>query len=154
MSIPAGRAWCAKYATGKTTRGLRLPFRRCVQLFIFCLEREHGCTVRINATDRPANRAWLMHYVWRIVREGQDPATVPVRSGIDIEWTREGAAEMFEVYDLVARPSLVSRHIDGLAIDMTIEGWTGTRAELEALGRSYGVHPLRGDPVHWSVDGH
>lgn len=155
---PAGRDWCLLYATGKTTQGLRQPFRRQVQSFIFDLERR-GCTVRINATNRPAPRAWLMHWSWRIAREGYDPAAVPVRVGLEIEWTREGAAEMVATYGMVARASLTSRHIDhdgkgAQAIDMTITGWDGPETELDALGRSYGVHPLKGDRPHWSTDGH
>lgn len=151
---PAGRAWCERFPTERTTAGLVLPFRRYVQNFITHLERRCGCTVEINATRRPEQRAWLMHHAWRITREGLDPAEVPARDDIAIAWTREGAAEMVEVYGLVARPSLTSRHITGQAIDMEVHGWTRGRPALERLGKAYGVVPLgASDPVHWSTDG-
>lgn len=153
--VDSGANLCGLYPTGKTTLGLIQPFRQNVQKFITELEVKRGCTVKINATLRPASRAWLMYHAWMIHREGRDPATTPTeRDDLVIRWTREGAAAMCATYGLVARPSLTSRHIDGRAIDMNVIGWKGTRAELEALGVSFGVRALGpSDPVHWSDDG-
>lgn len=90
--------------------------------------------------------------------------------------SRQAAADMADTYQLQPQvvPSLTSRHIEGRAIDMTIS-WSGTptvrdgagrpvtlppmaaaaaRPTLDGIGRSYGVLPLAGDPVHWSDDGH
>lgn len=157
-AVAAGRHWCEKFPTSKTTAGLRQPFRRAVQAFISELERR-GCAVQVNATARPRQRAWLMRCAWEIAREGRDPGSISTSYGLAIRWTHAGAAEMVEVYGLVYRPSLSSRHIPesgettARAIDMTITGWPGPEAELDALGRSYGVHPLKGDRPHWSDDG-
>lgn len=168
--IPAGRWWCDQYQGDRTTATLRQPFRRAVQRWITELEqgrttpRGARCTVRITATARPYLRALLMRRCWEIVKEGKDPDKIPVHPALNIRWTKEGAAEMFRIYGLRARPSLTSRHIvaDGVtdlaaegaqAIDCTIEGWAGTRAELDDWSRERGVYPLAGDPVHWSVDG-
>lgn len=157
--IPAGRGWCAEFATERTTASLRKPFRAHVQDFIAALEQGRRtpqgarCRVRITATRRPEQRAWLMRQAWDIVKSKKDPAKITPRADIPIEWSRTGAQEMFDTYELVARPSLTSRHIEGRAVDMTIEGWPGTRAELDAFGREFGCFPLAGDPVHWSDDG-
>lgn len=148
----AGAGWVEQFPTSRSTATLVQPFRVKVQRFITELERR-GCVVKINATHRPEERAYLMHWAWRIVRDGHDPALVPAHEGIDITWTRAGAAEMVEGYGLAYQPSLTSRHIQRRAIDMTITGWTGTASALHALGASYGVHKLVSDLPHWSDDG-
>ena len=152
MLIDAGPDWCLRFPTERTTASLVLPFRRYVQSFIGELERR-GCTVTIAATRRPAERAFLMHWSWRIAREGYDVRQVPNREGIDIRWSILGARAMVSGYGLVHRPSLTSRHIEGKAIDMRVDGWTGTTSELHHLGASYGVIKLASDPPHWSTDG-
>jgi hypothetical protein len=158
---PAGAWWCEQYPTDRTTAGLEPAFRAKVQRCINDLERGvvtpmgKRCKVTITSTRRPYLRALLMRRCWEIVREKKDPDKIPVHADLPIRWTREGAAEMFEIYGLVARPSLNSKHIAGLAIDCRIEGWPGTRAALEEFGRVRGVIALgEKDPVHWSDDGH
>lgn len=172
MGIPAGAYWCEQFPTDRTTAGLIQPFRRSVQQFITTLEAG-GAQVKIAATRRPAERAYLMRGCWDIVKDGADPAEIPAHPNVNIVWTREGAQEMFGVYRLVYRPSLTSRHIDGRAIDMSIM-WTGvinvvdgrgvrvaldwTRladrtTRLYAIGASFGVKKLLSDAPHWSDDG-
>ena len=81
-------------------------------------------------------------------------------------------------YGMAAQAELDSRHIKGLAIDMTIT-WTGTmkikdatgkevdvdwntdvdkNTKLHEVGKSYGVIKLvstkKPDKPHWSSDGH
>lgn len=148
----AGKHWCTLYPTSKSVEDLVEPFRRRVRRFLAELAAR-GCTVDVNATLRPAERAWLMHYAWRIARLGLEPEYAPTRPDIQIRWTKEGAEEMVAAYGLAYRPSLTSRHIDGLAIDLDIDGWTGTLSDLYALGATFGVHKLVRDPPHWSVDG-
>jgi hypothetical protein len=168
---PAGAWWCEQFPTGRTTASLVQPFRGNVQRFITHLEQERGCTVHIAATRRPAARAFLMHWAWMIAREGFDPARVPVggvlmAGGADgspgiptgtlgIVWTVEGAREMVATYGLVHKPSLTSRHIQGRAIDMRIDGWPreSGNESLYELGATFGVIKLRSDPPHWSDDG-
>jgi hypothetical protein len=80
---------------------------------------------------------------------------------------------MVKLFAIVFKPSLTSRHIAGLAVDMSIQ-WTGKLAlkdaqgksvslesprdgsntALHAVGASYGVHKLLSDPPHWSDNGH
>jgi hypothetical protein len=152
--IEAGAKLCELYPTGRDTSSLEVDFRRKVQSFIFRLEKL-GCTVHITATRRPRSRAWLMRQAWDVVEGTTAPEAVgPAPDGSQIRWTVEGARAMVQTYGLVVRPSLNSKHIDGEAIDMRVEGWTGSRAELDNLGRSFGVYPLAGDPVHWSSNGH
>jgi hypothetical protein len=100
--------------------------------------RHAGVHVTISATLRPPERAYLMHYAFRIAREHLDPAQVPARAGVNIEWahtnaqgqpdlaaSRRAAEEMVRGYGIVYRPALASRHTQGLAIDMNIT-WSGT----------------------------
>jgi hypothetical protein len=81
---------------------------------------------------------------------------------------------MVHGYGMAFIAVLTSNHTKGLAIDMDIT-WAGTlnlktadgsarnistaprdngNAELQEVGRSYGVFKLKSDPPHWSVDGH
>lgn len=151
MSEPAGVAWCARYPTSRSVVDLAEPFRGGVISFLAELAAR-GCTVTIAATRRPEQRAWLMRGAWDVAH-GLDPGAVPARADIPIVWTLDGARAMVAGYGLAYRPSLTSRHIDGRAIDVAIDGWTGTAEELYALGASFGVRKLRGDPPHWSDDG-
>jgi hypothetical protein len=171
----SGPSWVTQYPTGRTTASLVQPFRGNVQRFITALETA-GATVRITATKRPPERAWLMQTAWDVARGAVRPEQVPKRSGIDIQWVHttqaasiEAARAMVAAYGLVYRPSLTSRHIQGRAIDMSID-WdrelevvdgcglpvrlrVGDLTTLYKLGASYGVMKLVSDPPHWSDDG-
>lgn len=152
-ATPAGRVWVLRYPTSRSLGDLVEPFRSGARGFVAELERR-GCRVRITATRRSRERAHLMYWAWAIDRDGVAPEAVPADPAIPIAWTREGAREMVEAYELVHRPSRTSRHIDGRAFDGRVEGWPGTDEDLDALGADHGVHRLAGDPVHWSDDGH
>ncbi len=121
-----------------------------------------------------------MRCVWDVVRGKVSPEKLPKLEGVDIDWVHptpeaslNACQRMFDIYGLVARPSLTSRHITGQAVDMNIN-WHGTievidgngnkvllstdrgtemNPHLWALGASYGVHKLKSDPPHWSTDG-
>lgn len=152
MPLRAGAELCALYPTSRSIDDLREPFRGSVRRFVAELEAR-GCTVRIAATLRPPQRAWLMRQAWDVSSGRLAPSAVPVHPEIGpITWTVAGAREMVRTYSLAVRPSLTSRHIGGEAIDMRIEGW-GTDEERIALGESFGVKKLRSDPPHWSSDG-
>lgn len=175
----SGVSWVARYPTGKTTATLALSFRRGVQGFITSLEHG-GAHVSISATRRPRERAYLMHWAWRIDRKEVSPSDVPLMEGVDIEWvhptyaeSRDAAQAMVEGYGLKYRPSLTSKHIpetpDALvtAIDMTITNWQGrtvvngkgarvrldSEEDLYQCGATFGVMKLRGDEPHWSDNG-
>jgi hypothetical protein len=80
---------------------------------------------------------------------------------------------MVAAYDIVYRPALQSKHIEGLAIDLTLL-WSGDivvhdaagqpvpvageprscdHPALHQIGASYGVHKLLRDRPHWSDNG-
>jgi hypothetical protein len=114
-----------------------------------------GATVTITATYRPPQRAYLMHYSWRIVNQGLDPTTVPSLAGVDISWvhrTATGAVDRpasvaaagamvaaFQIAPgLTAPPALNSRHTQRRAIDIDI-AWTGTLTLNDGNGASVSI---------------
>ena len=137
---PSGVAWVARFPTSASVDDCVEPFRAHVTDFIAAL-RAAGATVKVSATLRPPQRAYLMHWCWCIVKGLADPRTVPVRNDVGIAWAHvdaqgvfdrdasvAGARAMVDAYgmqNLRVAPALESRHIDGLAVDMNI-GWTGT----------------------------
>jgi len=175
VAIPAlsaaeksGKAWVSKYPGSKRVEDLEPGFRPKVEEFIKAVKAA-GANVRITSTLRPKQRAYLMHWSWRIARQGYDAHKVPALPGVDIDWwhgdqkaSRQKAQEMVDGYGtahLKVAPSLTSRHIQGKAIDMHIT-WKGTlavkkkdggtvkitstprdstNADLIAVGKTYGV---------------
>jgi hypothetical protein len=154
----SGPEWCREFPTERTTAGLRPPFRGKVQRFITSLEAG-GVAVRVVATRRPAERAYLMHWAWRIAREGFDPRRVPARAGVDIQWwhgelgaSRSAAAAMVSAYGLAYKPSLTSHHIaeegeGALAIDMDVT-WSGVVKVLDANGDEVELDAAKGNEAN------
>ncbi|MBY0294752.1 MAG: hypothetical protein K2X71_01760 [Methylobacterium sp.] len=182
VPVPAslsGAHWVALFPTSRSLDDLKEPFRAAATAFVDALRRG-GATVRISATFRPAERAYLMHWAWQIARKAVAPFAVPAMAGVPIQWdhgtlakSRKAAQDMVNGYGIVHRPALKSRHTDALAIDMTI-AWSGALAirqkngttltigtqprngsnsHLIKVGSDYGVIKLVSDPPHWSVDG-
>lgn len=149
----SGAAWVARFPTSRSTDDLLSPFREACVAFLAAL-RTANATVTVSATLRPPNRAYLMHWAWRIVNQQYDPRTVPDRDGVDVRWDHvdaEGnydlaasvaaAREMVNGYGigrLRVAPSLNSRHIEGNAIDMTI-GWEGDLTIEDASGTEVSI---------------
>jgi hypothetical protein len=179
----SGAAWFraneARFPNSDRISDLSPAFAVQVDAFVAMLRRA-SATVRINSTRRSANRAWIMHYAWRIAGGEIRPDAVPVNPQVDIHWdhgdlraSRREAQAMVDLFRIRYRPSLVSNHIDGTAVDMTIDwdqaidvvdasGRTrridhprmgSTNSDLHAVGASYGVRKLVSDPPHWSADG-
>jgi hypothetical protein len=183
----SGPEWLNSFPTSKSVEDLVEPFRSKAKSFIAALEAA-GATVGVNATLRPAARAYLMHWSFCIAREDFDPAQVPAMPGVNIDWVHRdekgntflaacklAAEQMVQGYDIAFKPVLVSRHTQGLAIDMNI-AWTrvaliivdvngkkirisggnkdGSNPKLQDVGKSYGIIKLESDPPHWSSDGH
>lgn len=127
-----------------------MPFRSSVEDFISAL-RAAGATVTIAATVRDPERAYLMHWSWRVIKKNSDLQTIPPMKGVDICWAHEGpdgkysrersieaAREMvrgFNIENLGAEPALTSRHTMGRAIDMTIR-WDRKLSIIDARGES------------------
>lgn len=179
-TTPSGPSWVRRFPTGTTTASLTPSFATAVNQFVAAL-RQGGATVSITATLRPPERAYLMHYSYKIARSGLGPATVPAMAGVDIDWvhrdargnvnlpaSRAAAAQMVSGYGIVYAPALVSRHSQGRALDMNISNYlkrqfvdanrvtttVNSAAGLHALGATFGVIKLVSDPPHWSDDGH
>jgi hypothetical protein len=144
------------------------PFKTPAINFIEKL-RSEGFLVNVTSTRRPPERAYLMHYAWRIVEENMAPQSVPTMNGVYIIWdhgdlakSKRAAQEMFDKYKLVAKPSLTSKHIEGKAMDITITVKVGSNLIWKnaiAIGKdNYGL--LWGgdrpepnyDPVHWYIN--
>ena len=161
MPTPPGPQWVALFPTSTSLDDLVSPFRENCKAFIAALQ-EQGATVTISATLRPPERCYLMHWSWKIAKEGQNPATVPPLDGVDIDWTCSGGtlasvsacSQMVAKYGIVYEPALASLHSEGLAIDMTILNPPVQGQALWDMGKSFGVIKLISDPVHWSQTGH
>lgn len=175
----SGPQWTARFPTSREIDDLAAPFSAKVAGFVAAM-RTAGANVRISATYRPKERAYLMHWAWKIGKQGYDPADVPPMPGVPIIWqhptqarSRRAARDMVEAYGMVQIAALNSRHTEKKAIDMTItwsgalsiaeqDGGTkriatsprnGSNALLIDVGAGYGVIKLRSDPPHWSDDG-
>lgn len=185
MSSLSGRKWWfanqARFFGSRDINDLAGNFRNSVSQFISVL-RDAGANVWIVSTRRNADRAYLMHYSWRIAYGLIDASGVPARPGVDIQWdhgndkaSRRAAQDMVNLFDLHHEASLASNHIRGLAIDMDII-WYGNlclgplidgsirnivseprngayNRELHEIGALFGVRKLLSDPPHWSHDG-
>ncbi|MBY5524057.1 hypothetical protein HFO62_32525 [Rhizobium leguminosarum] len=170
----SGAAWVAKFPSSTSLSDLISPFRDRISSFLSALSGA-GANYYISATRRPPQRAYLMHFSWRIAREGLDPSSVPSMSGVDIVWTHAtlsqsvaAAQAMVAGYQIVYRPALVSDHTAGRAIDTTISNLpakitiNGTDVDLSsttnaaqnaqlhaAAWKYFKVRKLLGDPPHW-----
>jgi len=132
----SGKKWVAKFPDAKTTASLSNDFRPGCEAFILAM-RSAGATVTVTSTRRPAERAYLMHFCWRIFKQTINPQNVPAKAGVGIEWvhtkadgsidlaaSRAAAKAMVNAYGIAYPPALKSRHTEGRAIDMTIK-WSG-----------------------------
>jgi len=180
----SGKDWWhanqARFPNSHDVGDLEPGFRSRVEDFLASL-REAGCTVNVASTRRNATRAFLMHYSWEVAYGAVDPADVPKRSEVDIDWdhgdlerSRQAAREMVNLFGMRHVASLRSNHIAGKAIDMNVS-WrdvlmltrpapllariesqprTGQNRELHEIGATvFGVRKLVSDPPHWSYNG-
>ncbi len=175
----SGPSWVAQFPTSRSIVDLAAPFSKKLGAFVEAM-RAAGAAVKVSATVRPKQRAYLMHWSWQISKGGFDPSKVPPMTGVAVEWvhstlakSRKAARDMVAGYGIVFKPALNSKHTEGLAIDMTIS-WSGSlkikqqdgtvrtisssprnggNAELWKVGAGYGAIKLPSDPPHWSDDG-
>jgi plastocyanin len=143
----SGPTWVSQFPTSKRVEDLAQPFRDQVARFVAAI-RAAGATLTIADTLRAPERAYLMHFSFEIAREGVDPASVPARAGVDIQWvhpdapgtpsaaaSRNAAEKMVQGYGIAFKPALNSRHTEAHAIDMSIS-WVGDLVIAKADGTS------------------
>ena len=136
----SGAGWVQKFPTSRSTNDLADPFKSKVNKFIAALKNA-GANPVIAATRRPKERAYLMHFSFKI-SNGFDPRNVEEMPGVDIEWvhrdpngsvnltaSKTAANNMVEGYGIAYEPALLSHHTQGNAIDMTIR-WTSTQLTI------------------------
>ncbi|ADB36960.1 hypothetical protein [Spirosoma linguale] len=173
----SGKIWVAMFPTSKSLEALSSPFRENIKAFINALKRA-GATVSVSATLRPPQRAYLMHFSFLIAHSKQDPRNVPSMNDVNIEWFHgniedsiKAAKEMVNAYGIATTktpPALMSNHISGNAIDMTISEFNGKEIakqdgafitvnvfnDLRTIGASYNVfNKIADDLPHWSTTG-
>jgi hypothetical protein len=152
----SGRHWARRFEGSDSLTSLHPLFRSKVESFVRALQAA-GATVRVAAAFRTSERAYLMHWSWRIVKQGFDPAQVPPMQGVDILWAHTGpdgkysrhtsrtaAATMvqeFAITQLGVAPALKSRHTAGCAIDMKVQ-WQGDLSVLDASGNAVTISSL------------
>jgi hypothetical protein len=176
----SGSQWVARFPGSRSIFDTKDPFLPKISRFHQALV-DAGANVRVSATFRPPERAYLMHFSSKIARGVINPSAVPPMPGVNIKWvhatlaqSKTAAQQMVQAYGIAFPPALSSRHTQGLAVDMTIT-WAGTirikdatgasrdigaprsgqtNTALHRVGASYGVIKLVSDPPHWSSDGH
>jgi len=146
----SGAKWAQRILGGTSICDLTGMFRYAVGDFVDAMT-EAGIKVKIDATYRPIQRSYLMHWSWRIVNDGIDPATIPAMAGVEIEWQHptsgaslKAANEMvdaFSIRRLRTAPALRSQHNVRLAIDMSLS-WSGTVSPMDANGKIVQINGL------------
>ena len=164
----SGAGWVAQFPGSTSVDDLDSTFKANVASFTAALTAA-GASVDVTATYRPPERAYLMHWAWKIAKRHVSAQGVPGKEGVNINWwhgdqaSSEAAAnEMvsgYEITKLDVAPALDSRHCDKKAIDMgvtwsgplTVQNADGTAAtiistpqdgtnpDLINLGAAYGV---------------
>ena len=92
MAELSGSQWCARFPGSRSVNDLAVPFRNSVVAFLSALHAaDPPATVVVNATLRPPQRAYLMHYAWLIAHGQIRPGAVPPVDGVDIIWDHPDA---------------------------------------------------------------
>jgi hypothetical protein len=125
----SGWSWMSHFPMTESVDTLDATFASNVRRFASALE-EGGANAAIISTRIPPERAYLMHWAWRIAKGGYDPRQVPDMSGVYINWwhgdlemSRRGALEMVKGYDLETAkspPPLVSPYTQGKVVVMHV----------------------------------
>src|SRR5471032_970715 len=135
----SGEKWAKKFPASIDTKDLSGNFRLAVEDFLYAM-KEAGIKISINTTYRPPKRSYLMHYSYRIAKNGYDPKKVPRMQGVNINWdhgTKEksfkAAKDMLPALNIekqVLKPAIRSQHNLGLAIDMSLSSPRYTQLSL------------------------
>lgn len=140
----SGGHWVARFPGSNNVIDLEPVFRAKVNRFLAAMSAA-GASVRISSTFRPPERAYLMHWSWKIFRGIETGENIPPKAGVDIIWwhgdaetSKRAATDMVNGYGistLRVAPALNSRHTERKAIDMTI-GWNGRLVIRTAQGQN------------------
>lgn len=165
MKELSGKKWVSRFQGSTITDTLSLTFKSNVNAFLASL-RNGGAAITISATLRPPERAYLMHWSWKIARGLAEPNAVPGKSGVNTEWlhtkidgsydrekSRQAAREMAAAYgmqNLRVAPALNSRHTQGNAIDMDIR-WAGTLTIKNKAGEDVVIDSLPRDGMNTAL---
>ena len=146
----SGIEWVERFPESRSTGDLTPAFGQGVNRFIAAMKTA-GAAVKVSSTYRPAERAYLMHYAYRIARAGLDPRDVPPMDGVNICWvqrdvqgnpdlvaSKKAAADMVVAYNMAYAAALDSRHTERRAIDLTIS-WQGDLDIVDGNGRMVGI---------------
>lgn len=134
----SGAIWVQRFLGSNSITELEPDFADSVRQFIAALKIA-GARVSIAATYRPPERAYLMHWSWKISNKKIKAEKVPPMSGVNIDWDHGGevlsiqaASAMVSAFGmdgLEVAPALTSRHTERKAIDMTIS-WTSKELNI------------------------
>lgn len=151
---PSGPLWVSRFPGNASPDQCIEPFRSDLKAFLAALTAA-GAHVDIAATYRPPERAYLMHWSWKIARNLVDPRAAETMAGVDIDWvhrtaagdvdiprSRSAASQMVSLYGVVAQPALISRHTERRAVDMDIS-WAGS---LDIQNAGGGVSRISMEP--------
>jgi hypothetical protein len=164
----SGITWCAQYPGSKSTADLEPTFKTQVDRFLSALTTAQA-SYDINATYRPVERAYLMHYSVKIAEGTITPANAGAPpAGVSIAWrhfntdgtenisaARAAAQAMIGPapgYDIAFPAAYPTLHSARVAIDVTIT-WTTTN--LTIINGTGGTNvitaqpePTLPDPMH------
>src|SRR6266404_3526539 len=82
---PSGIVWVDRFPTSKSTDTLVDDFRQKCDAFLAALG-DAGAAITINATLRPPERAYLMHWSFVLNAGEVEPTDVPAQAGVEIDW--------------------------------------------------------------------
>jgi hypothetical protein len=89
VSIPdkelSGDQWVSRFTESAKLDDLIEPFQTNVRSFKSAIEAA-GASVRISATYRPVERAYMMHWSYLIAKGTKKAKDIPALSGVNIEW--------------------------------------------------------------------
>jgi hypothetical protein len=140
----SGAIWVMRFPGSNSIDDLEVTFRTNVKRFIAALTGANAGVI-VTSTFRPPERAYLMHWSWKIVKGLSNGRDVPLMPGVSIIWWHgnladsiRAALEMVNGYGighLQVAPALASRHTQRRAIDMKIS-WNGNLRIKKANGQS------------------
>jgi len=162
MKRLSGEGWVARFTGRNDTQSLNPKFRGSVEKFLKSL-KDAGVRITVSATFRPPERAYLMHWSWKLSRGLVKPTDIPAKSGVDIDWVHRAAdgkidnvksinaakdmVRAFGMTNLHVAPALNSRHTQGNAIDMTLS-WSGNLTIKNSDGESVVIENLPRDGMN------